>query len=100
MPNALTRLEGELTQILTVIRELREFRGAINFPALQVLFTTKSENQRLEVAMIDVTGHFFRGHVSGINPDGGTFDVLADDGELVYGMTADRIVSVQLADKK
>lgn len=100
MASEMRRLRNELENTLEMLRHLDDFSGgAVNFAALSVLFNSKPENTVLKVAVRDLTEHFFRGEIVAVNPNGGTADVLAEDGELVSGMPAERIIAVRIQDK-
>lgn len=102
MSNALTRLESELERTLGAIKFFREFNGALNYEALKVLFeaTRTNEGERvLKVAVRDVTGHFFRGRITAIREGGGSFEVRADDDDLVPGVTAEQIIAARIQDR-
>lgn len=99
MPSQVQKLELELERTLEILRYFREFTGALNHKALKILVENKPEGSVTEVAVRDVTGHFYRGRIKGIRPGGGSFEVLADDGELVPGVIAEQIVAVRIQDK-
>jgi hypothetical protein len=99
MPSQVQKLELELERTLEMLRHFREFTGALNYKALKIMVENKPEDSVAEVAVRDVTGHFYRGRIEGIRPGGGPFEVLADDGELVSGVTAEQIVAVRIQDK-
>jgi len=95
MSNQIQRLKLELERTLEMLGHFQEFAGALNYTALALLVESKSKDDVIRVAVRDVSGHFYRGKIEGIPPGGGSFMVLADDGELVRGVTAERIVSVR-----
>jgi hypothetical protein len=99
MTGPVDRLERHLQETLEAIRGLKDGRNAVNFPALHLLFTAKSENQRLYVTALDSTGFFFRGLVMDVDAGRERFSVLADDGEVVSGMDAGQILAVRIQDK-
>lgn len=99
MPSQIGKLENELKRTLEMLSHFREFTGALNYPALKILVENKPENAVIRVAVREVNGHFYRGRIEGIRPGGGSFEVLADDGELVPGVTAEQIVAVRIQDK-
>ncbi|MFE0472662.1 hypothetical protein ACFW2V_13705 [Streptomyces sp. NPDC058947] len=100
MPNQIQTLKAELERTLEVLRRFQEFTGAVNYNGLKILVENKPEGATVSVAVRDCTGHFYRGRIEGIRPGGGSFEVLADDGELVPGVTAEQIIAVRIQDKK
>lgn len=99
MPSQVQTLEMELERTLEMLRHFREFTGALDYRALKILVENKPEDSVTRVAVRDITGHFYRGRIEKIRPGGGSFEVLADDGELVPGVTAEQIVAVRIQDK-
>lgn len=99
MPSQISKLEDELENTLAMLKHFREFNGALNYSALKILVENKPEGAVVRVAVRDVTGHFYRGEIQRIRPGGGSFEVLADDRELVPGVTAEQIVAVRIRDK-
>jgi hypothetical protein len=92
-------LETELGRTLEKLKYFREFTGALDYTALKILIENKPEGSVAQVAVRDSTGHFYRGHIEGIRPGGESFEVLADGGELVPGVTAKQIIAVRIQDK-
>lgn len=99
MPSQFVSLENELKQMLATLENFKEFKGAVDYPALKLLFEGKGDGQELDVAVRDVTGHFYRGRINAALPDEVAFEVLALDGEFVSGVKAEQIIAVRIRDK-
>lgn len=99
MASQLTHLENELKRMLVILDQFKDFNGAVDYPALKLLFEGKGEGQELDVAVRDITGHFYRGRVNAVLPDEVAFEVLALDGEFVSGVKAEQIIGVRIQDK-
>lgn len=100
MSNEMQRLQAELERTLAMLKDFQKsFNGALNPRALSILFANKSKTSVLAVGVRDITGYFYRGEVTAVQADGETFDVVADDGELVTKVPVGRIVAVQMKDK-
>jgi hypothetical protein len=99
MPSQIQNLETELGRALERLKHFREFTGALNYAGLKILLESKPEESVAQVAVRDSTGHFYRGRIDGVRPGGESFEVLADDGELVHGVTAEQIIAVRIQDK-
>lgn len=91
------RLKGALEQMLLELEIFEEFRSPVNFAAVKVMFENKPEGADVRVAVREDGGVFYRGTVSHVRAT--SFSVLADDGELVFGVTADMFVSAMLVEK-
>lgn len=96
MAGEMQRLEEDLSRALQALKGFKEFKGALDFPALSVLFWGAS-GVHINVAIRDDTGCFYRGRVTALRENSETFTVLADDGELVNGLTTASIIAVRMS---
>lgn len=98
MAGALERLERELRRTLEAVRGFRDDAGAVDHASLTVLFEARPHTKALKVVVQDPTGHLYRGEVVKLN--GGTVNILADDGEHVHYVPVRSILAVRLEERR
>lgn len=89
------KLSNELERAASALKQFEEFRSPVNQAAILAVWSAKTQDQHVRVAIREDHGHFYRGRIDGISKAGG-WNILADDGELVPYVSADAFVSVRL----
>lgn len=91
----INRLVHELEQAASRLKGFEDFRSPVNHAVVAATWVAREGDQVVKVAIREDHGTFYRGRIVGVGTRGG-WDVLADDGELVSGVTADMFVSIRL----
>lgn len=92
------RLREELSKAAGALALFEDFRSPVNHAVIAALWGAKGENEIIQVAVQEYTGTFYRGRILEPSAREG-WVVLADDNDLVPGVTADMFVSVRLVPK-
>lgn len=93
----INRLVHELEQAASRLKGFEDFRSPVNHAVVVAVWEGANNwsNRTVKVAVREDHGTFYRGRITGTSANG-NWDVLADDGELVSGVTADMFVSIRL----
>lgn len=89
-------LRDDLEQALSSLKSFDDFRSPLNEAAARIMYENLPDGMTVKVAIRDPGGLFYRGKIYSMRPDGTSFGILADDGDLVYGVTARMFVSVMV----
>lgn len=87
------RLEGAALELA----KFDDFLSPVNDRLVALVWNSKQDSEIVKVAALDCTGHFYRGRIanrSTITKD--SWDILADDCEMVFGVPAASFVALRL----
>lgn len=93
----INRLVHELEQAARTLKGFEDFRSPVNHAVVAAVWEAANNwtDRIVTVAIREDHGTFYRGRITGTSANG-NWEVLADDGELVAGVTADTFVSIRL----
>lgn len=94
---SIEKLKRQLEEAVIELKKFDDFRSVVNHDLVALVWDSKNDRETVKVAVLDYTGHFYRGWIEGRSTSSeGSWDILADDGELISGVSATSFVAVRL----
>lgn len=94
---SIEKLKKQLKKTVAELENFDDFNSPVNNSLVSLAWGSKGLQEFIRVAVLDYTGHFYRGRIEGRSTKTeGSWDIRADDGELVPGVSAHRFVAVRL----